>query len=234
MTWEILLPFRDESDPILSIDHGELATLGPGDAEVAAHILAELSFVDGIRTVRDAFDHLEAIGGDGRRRLLDRARLANGWPPTGVVDEAERQRSAPIVSIRTTTGPMRDGDGRPVQCCPECGAFPLDQHGAVVGSNARRWWCERHREGHEEDLKDREPDRIIAVAGGFMFESELQAEAERGKVQDAHMREELERRRAEAKVEAELAAEAERRHAEVMATDAFANPLLGANWSGQA
>jgi hypothetical protein len=72
--WQIQIPFRDESDPILSIDRSELETLGAGDAEVAGHIVSELAFTDGVETVSDALSHLEQLGDDGRRRLLDRAR----------------------------------------------------------------------------------------------------------------------------------------------------------------
>jgi hypothetical protein len=197
MSWEIRLPFRDESDPILSIERGELATLGPGDAEIAGHIVTELAFTDGIETVADAFSHLERLGDDGRRRLLDRARVANGWPPTAAVDAAERQRSAPAVPVRVA-GEQVDSHGRLLQTCgePGCPAYPVDESGALVGSNALRWYCEAHRAGHEEEMRPRGSGRIVVAAGGgFQFEGELQEEAERGKVQDALIREDFERRR---------------------------------------
>jgi hypothetical protein len=237
MTWEIAIPFRSEDDPVTAIDRSELSALGPGDAEIAGHIVRELAFTDGIETVRDALGHLEQLGDDGRRRLLDRARVAEGWPPTAAVDAAERQRSAPPVPVRTVAGAQTDSQGRLLQTCGQegCPAYPVDESGALIGSDFVRWYCADHAAGHEAELVPRQAPRLLLQAGGgFRFEGELQEEAERGQLQDALMGEDFERRKREAEVEAELAAEAEARRAEVMATDAFANPLLGANWSGQA
>lgn len=200
MSWEIRLPYRSEDDPVLSIDRSELDTLGPGDAEIAGHIVSALAFTDGVETVADALGHLEQLGGDGRRRLLDRARVANGWPPTAAVDEAERQRAAPAVPVRRV-GEQTDGAGRLLQTCGEegCPAYPTDESGALVGSDLVRWYCPDHAAGHEAEMVPRQPPKLLLQpSGGFEFEGQLQVEAERGKVQDAFLREELERRQREA------------------------------------
>lgn len=186
----------------------------------------------GVTRVGGLLDELDQLGPAGRREVLDRARQEVGLPSTATVDAQAAAAAAP--SIQVSSAPLRDMWGRPLQSChePGCGAFPQDQHGAVLGSNAVAWFCPAHREGHEEEMKDRESPKVLALpGGGFYVEDET--EVARARHEDERIREEFERRQAEHEAEVEVIRRAEERNAERYRTDAYLNPFLGPGWAGK-
>jgi hypothetical protein len=76
-------------------------------------------------------------------------------------------------------------------------------------------------------MRPRESGRIVVTAGGgFQFEGELLEQAERGKGEDALIREDFERRRREAEAEWETTRKARERHEAATADDDFVNPPI--------
>jgi hypothetical protein len=133
------------------------------------------------------------------------------------------------VPVRAVAGEQTDGAGRLLQTCgePGCPAYPTDESGALIGSDLIRWYCPEHAAGHEAEMVPRQPPRLLLQAsGGFELEGERQAEAERGKVQDAFLHEELERRRREAEAEWETTRKARARYEAATADDDFVNPPI--------
>ena len=67
---------------------------------------------------------------------------------------------------------------------PSCSAFlPGELAGSFKWVEARRWWCEEHRAGHEDDLLPYAGPRLAYSASGAIIDlDEQEAESERARI----------------------------------------------------
>jgi hypothetical protein len=84
--------------------------------------------------VGELLDHLEQLGPDGRRALLDAARERAGLPRIGEVERQESMAAA-----------MRAG-APPLQRCAvaDCATIPTNGLGIPTTLDIRRWHCPAH------------------------------------------------------------------------------------------
>jgi hypothetical protein len=153
MSWTIHLPHHGDITAPLSttVDAGRVALTG--DARAVARQVALSLMADGVGTVGEALDHIEAASPTERRRMLDDARAAAGLPSTAQVD---RQRAAAHRVEPIEDEPERDELGACYPVChePGCSTIPIDPAtGAPQRSRARRWRCSEHAAGHEDDMR---------------------------------------------------------------------------------
>jgi hypothetical protein len=138
VTWSIPIPYQSRDQTITeAISANVERALDGEEREVAFQILFDPP--PGLKTVGDLLNHIEKLGAEGRRRLLDKARAEAGLKSTGAVDahEAFEQNTA---ALPPSPGP------RPQSCAAEgCVAYPMNELGVPVPVADRTWWCDQHR-----------------------------------------------------------------------------------------
>ena len=163
---ELRFPVRDPSDE-LATDLGIVVSRAVADgqlAEIEAPIVREIGMrliLDGARTFEDALEQLEGLGAAGQRQWLDDARVACGME---TIAEVERQRAdAKFESAWQRLQPPGPERWSPQQTChaPGCGAWPTGPAGNVIEVEVERWFCPRHRAGHEADMQPHEPAYVL-------------------------------------------------------------------------
>ena len=199
-SWEINLPYRSPAAPVAEI--GELAHhLPEAERDVTRHLALLLAGDHGARTVGDALRVVENSG-PAERRALHLARTRVGLEDTHTVDAHQRVELASHAARVAATSPW--------QMCgePSCNVAPLNNLGAPIAVDVRRWWCERHRDlAQPGDLEPRGSGVRMAPSGALIIEEGEEARA----AAEAESRRVLhEDRRAERQVEAVEQAEGER------------------------
>lgn len=201
--WEIRLPFRQSSDPLVEVDHSEFQAIDdPQERRITRRLVNELMFT-GIRTVQDALDHLEDVGDDGRRALLDRAREQEGLMPTR--EQVEHDRF--VATNRALQGRPRP----PLPECAICHCRPTDPTGMPVANppRVRRWHCAAHE--HLAQPGDLEPSPLPVDAHfGYVDPDEVAREkrADQLRAEEDHHRREQRAHEVAERVAAEQASEA--------------------------
>jgi hypothetical protein len=152
---------------------------------------------NGMSTAGQVLDALEGMTVDARRRLLDRARARADVPTTAqVFAAAARKVRAPIIY---DDAPPRDEIGRALQVCaqPGCRVFPVDPTtGAHAPHAAKRWWCDVHVAGHEDDMEQWQSRIVIGPGGAFIDLDEQERDAAIQAREAKRRADELEARRA--------------------------------------
>jgi hypothetical protein len=188
---EIRVPYRDRDDSLA--DLGDLARAMPAEDRAVVRGLVLEAAESGMSTAGQVIDALEGMSVDERRRLRDRARERAGMP----AEAAARNVSAPLIP----DAPPRDAAGCAIQICAakSCGTYPVSPYGATVPVNARRWWCEQHRAGHEDDMEPWTGARIALGPSGFALIDVDEVERESANEARAAKRraDQLEQRRAQ-------------------------------------
>ncbi len=162
MTWEIAVPYRGEDDWTLDVIPAAREVLEGDDLKVVEQVAYD-AMVRGKTKIGDLLNELEAAGPDGRRRIVDKARVACGLDT--LEDAAAHQRFLQANAALRGTG--RDAGGKSIQGChaPDCQAMPVDELGAPVPSAASRWFCSRHEDQAQPgDLDPPEPKYVIDFA----------------------------------------------------------------------
>lgn len=156
-------------------------------------------------SMREALELIEAAGPEARRALLDRARAEAGLPSLTSEQTADRIAHPPI---RASTEPARDGQGRIEAICGEagCARFLPDPGGQQIARvDCRRWYCEEHREGREDEMKAYDGPRMGYSASGLLVDlDELEVERAKAAAEDAHRASVAAQRAADAQREAEV------------------------------
>jgi hypothetical protein len=212
MTWRINFAFRDRDQHLAEVLADQHA-LPRDERPVARAVLLELATEPGIDTAGDALDRLEAASPDERRRMLDQARAAAGLRPTGEIDR-DRRWEAMQASLPLSGRPPRDEAGYTHQSCaePGCRAFPVDPTtGAMAKTNAKRWRCEEHRAGHEQDMEPWTRTLRYGRSGQPIWDNDNEAEDEAKRVE--HELERARKRREQIQAERRAEVEGFRRHA---------------------
>ena len=106
---------------------------------------------------------------------------------------------------------MRDGSGRVQALCsePSCSAcLPGELAGSFQWVSAKRWWCEEHRAGREDDLEPYRSRLVLGPRGIIDLDAEA-AERERQRVAAESRRHQREAREAQRREDAARLAEFE-------------------------
>jgi hypothetical protein len=169
----------------------------------------------GVATVGGILDLVEQGSPEQRRRLADLAREAAGLRSFTTIEwEAELQ--ADQERWRRAAPPRRDPDGRSFQVChePGCLAQAFDSAtGAPAPVAAKRWWCEAHRAGQEDDMEPWSRSYRYSPETGLLVDDDDDAEAERERLRSEHELERQRQRREQSQAERRVIA-AERREYE--------------------
>ena len=146
----------------------------------------------------DLLDELEAAGVEGCRRIVNNARQNSGLPTL------ERERADRELSARLTAPTSRDMYGRVEHRCAERGCTLIEPDerlgpGAVKWTKIKGpWYCQRHRAGHEDEMRPYTGPRLAYGPGGAIVDlDERAAEAERQRATAASRRRQREAREAE-------------------------------------
>jgi hypothetical protein len=147
---EIQIPHRHRDDRVLDVVDCARELGMDGEDLAVTEAIAFDALERGLLRVGDLLDHVENLGPDDRRRLLDRARLGAGLKTVEATEGESRYEMA-----NQALRPGRDADGKLFQPCasPGCVAYPNDQ-GIPTAVRDRIWWCDRHRDqaGPEDHL----------------------------------------------------------------------------------
>jgi hypothetical protein len=168
MTWSIQVPYRHRGESLIDVA-GHARVLGQGDDRAAvARQIAIQALMDGTATTAgELLDHLEGLEPGDRRRLLDRARADLGLEPSAEIDA----RTRGIQRVVVESG---------LQSChaPGCSAIPLTETRAWRTVNCRAWYCDEHRAGHEDDMRDLGPGLRYSEFGVLVPDIPDEAERE--------------------------------------------------------
>ena len=204
MTWQLRLPLRDFDEPLDARALDELPqALGDGDEERVTRSLLLSAWIDhGCKTVGDVKTLLAMATPERRRELLDLARESAGLKTATRID-FEQQFARDQANAR-----VRAAATSPYQVCAAdgCGAVPVNEVGAPIPTDVRRWWCEAHRDQAAPGDTQPRPPRIRLTDCGVLVEHDADEE-ERARVAEKS------RQRIRELREAERAAEAEELHA---------------------
>jgi hypothetical protein len=205
MSWRIRFAYNSREDP-LDVHALELASRGLEDEDALVARQLALDFVTdrSMQTVGDALDHLERIGQQGRRELLNEARAACGLESTAAVDASRRLKAWQQGHAHLV---QRDEGGCAYLTCahPGCGAFPVDPTtGGQAPTNVRRWFCGAHRrEAEPGDMQPWTPGISFAPGGGLQFDDDVEVERKRSELEEQRRAARREQRRAEREAEGE-------------------------------
>jgi hypothetical protein len=142
-------------------------------------ITFRLLFDSRFQTMGQLLDHVSALDTDGRRRLLNQARTGCGLP---TVEQEKAQRAVEATNRSLAGSVRRDGQGRAFQICgePGCGNFPVDPAtGQHMPTDAKRWYCEEHRAGHEAEMEPWSMGLRYSPSGALEFSGDAETEARR-------------------------------------------------------
>lgn len=200
--WEIAVPGADDQSPAeaLASNADELVE-DAEDRRVAAQLLLDSHDP----TIGDLRNRIETASPEERRALLDRTREAVGLPTSKVVEE----RQAFEFHNRPRPTQLRDAAGRVQALCSEPGCPRFEPGPLGPGSfkwvDAKRWWCEKHRAGHESDLEPYTGPRLAWSRSGVSIVDldEAEAEAERQRAEAESRRRQREVREAQRRHDAE-------------------------------
>ena len=218
--WQVRIPYRDRDALALSeIYDAAGEVLGDEDARVAQQ-LAYDALIRGTSTVGQLLDELEAVGPAGRRQLLDQARQNLGMRTT---HGEEQWRNYEAANAGGSSEPPRDSQGRIEAICSEPGCRRFEPEPTmpqvIKHVHCRRWYCEKHRDGHEQEMKpwDGQPRVALSMSGlGITFPEETAREAERRRVQAESLRHQREAEEARRRGDGERIAKLERARDEQM------------------
>ena len=173
----IRVPYRSPDDSLADVAD-PARSLPSGDVRDTVRGLVLEAAESGMATAGDMLDALGRMTPDARRRLLDRAREHADVPTTAeVAAAAARKVRAPIVY---DDAPPRDEIGRALQVCPAsgCRTFLTDPvTGAHAPHAAKRWWCDVHVAGHEDDMEPWQSRIVIGPGGAFIDLDEQERDA---------------------------------------------------------
>ncbi len=181
---EIRFPTSDPADELAcdldDVVNRALATdqLAEHEAPVAREI-GERLIVAGCDTFADAVERLEVLGPDGRRKLLDEARVSLGMETIAEIEQ--RREDARFESAWQRLQPPPPPEWSPLQSCPACGTRPVKDGGAWAEVECEQWWCFKHRAGHEADMEPHQPAYVLNANA-----APVPSERERARLEACH------------------------------------------------
>jgi hypothetical protein len=204
--WKINLSYHERTDPL---DVAAIERSGAGlegdDRRVAQKVVFDAVVNPEMQTVGDLLDHLEGLGQQGRRELLNDVRRTLDLPTTESVDAARESEAWRAAHAHLE---QRDEFGfvdAAVCAADGCLAIPINpQTGGPARTNARRWWCSAHAD--QAAPGDLEPFVLrvrYGPSGDIQFIDREEAEARRQEHEQRRFRAEREARQAERAQEAE-------------------------------
>jgi hypothetical protein len=210
VSWSISIPYRDcgqrlDDPDVLALPR---ALEDREERAVAERVLLGAMETPGLETIGDLLDLYESLDAAERRQVLEGARRRAGLPSTAAIEWEHQQEQ---LDLRGAI--ERDESGCAFQACAEegCSAEPINPRtGAPAKVAAKRWWCEAHRAGHEDDMRPFVYGLRYARSGAILTDDEVARRA--AEAQKMEVENESRRRRREAQ-QAERAEEAERRAA---------------------
>jgi hypothetical protein len=224
--WRIKFAYDTPGDP-LDGDAIELAGRGieGEDRQVARHLALAAATDGAFDTVGSYLDHLDRIGQEGRRQVLNEARTELGLQSVEAIDARRLsvERSRALAHL-----PERDEAGVAWLSCAAngCVASPIEPStGAARKTNVKRWWCSEHRDQAGPGDLEVWTQRIRLAPGGFGLIFEEDEEVERARQEREEQRTKLEREQRHA----ERQAGAERLRADEEALAEHYRPK-GAGW----
>jgi hypothetical protein len=167
MGWQIDIPYKDRGDLVLDTIKAAKEKFGEGDQRTrVVEVLAnDALFNHGVTTVGQLIDGLGALDRAGVRARLDWARGELGLPSTGEVEQ-RREDSRFEAEFRRLQPPPPPRWG-PMQSCPHCTAYPVDETGKWIATDLQRWHCPQHRHlAAEADLAKYEPPYVGFTSSG--------------------------------------------------------------------
>jgi hypothetical protein len=205
-SWSLKLPMRDPDEPldVDAITDLPQALEAGSDRQIARELLFAAR-LDGIETVGQLHDMIERLSGPERRQLLDRARERVGLDTTETIDARVR------VEVATRNARLAGSSESPWQICaePTCREIPINDLGAPIPVDVRRWWCRAHRGQSQPADMEWRPLAIRRPASGALIPwdeveqaNEAAAAASRAALREAEL--------AERQTEAEELAERDR------------------------
>ena len=176
--WQVHVPYRSRDDSLVEV--GSMARHLEGEDRLVARQLAMDCAIDGMATAGELLDHLEASGPEQRRLLLHRARVGAGLEPIEAIEARERVKAAQQ---------RRSGGGISAwQMCggPTCNAVPLNEVGAPVAVDVRRWWCSEHAHlAAPGDMQPPGPGLRISESGALVLSTNTKRNAKPPKLSPA-------------------------------------------------
>jgi hypothetical protein len=219
---QIRIPYHDRSDPLPAVADATRA-LPEGDDRAVARQIVLRGMTSGVATAGDLLDELDAMSPAERRALLDQVRVGAGLPSTAEVDAQRARRvRAPMIC-----DDARDEVGRALQVCAAtgCRAFPIDPVTSAHAPHvARRWWCDEHVAGHEDDMEAWTMRIGYGPSGAIVFLDELERDAEIAEREAERRAAWLEERRAQRIKEWPALQEADAAQAQALMGDNFKAP----------
>jgi len=206
VTWSIDLPIRDRDEPLdvdAISDLPQALTPGPR-REMARDALLHARF-SGLTTVGEAHDEIAKLDAAGRRRALDALRWRAGLDSIEDIEVRER------LEVANTGARLTASSESPWQVCPAdgCGEIPINELGAPIPVDVKRWWCPTHLHlASEGDMAPR-PSRLRIMPGGAIVEVDEAPEA-REAAAAASRSAQFEAQQADRRLEAEQRAAAQR------------------------
>jgi hypothetical protein len=164
VTWQLYVAHRRRDDSLLDVA-GAARVLEGEDRAVARELAMQAVIDDGLRTAGQLIDRLEAAAPEERRAMLDRARQSAGLPSIGEVEEQRRFEAA------NQAARLRAGASSAWQICgePSCTRIPVNELGAPIPVDVRRWWCEQHLDlAAEGDLEPRGSGVRLSPSGALV------------------------------------------------------------------
>jgi hypothetical protein len=173
----IRVPYRSGDDTLADVADAARALPAGEDRAVVRGLVLQAA-ESGMAMAGDMLDALGRMSPEARRRLLDRAREHADVPTTAEESAAAaRKVRAPIVY---DDAPPRDEIGRALQVCAQagCKVFLTDPvTGAHAPHAAKRWWCDMHVAGHEDDMEPWQSRIVIGPGGAFIDLDEQERDA---------------------------------------------------------
>jgi hypothetical protein len=207
---------RDRERPfdIFEFDGMCRETLDGDERRIVRQVGLDLALEYGsrIETVGDMLDLIASAGPQGRRQLVDNARVALGQPT--IEDEQLKARQSAINNAL----PMTDGQGGRITGCsaPNCNRMPTHPSGsgALRPVADRRWWCDDHKHlaGPDDHLP---PEPTYILGPGFRFRLNPRSEeAKRVRAEEEERRAEFEAKQRAREAEGERLAKLRQRYEE--------------------